>query len=267
LSNRIGVIGCGWLGLPLAISLMENGYTIHGSTTSDEKLSHLKKEGIVPFRISLSEDKIEGPISDFLQNLNILIVNVPPKLRGENKENYVAKMQLLYQEVKKSSVQKVVFVSSTSVYGDVDGEVSEDTIPKPSTESGKQLLAAEKIFANDKDFHTTIIRFGGLIGPNRHPITMLSKKQNLANGNAPINLIHLNDCIKIIRLVIENSWWNEVINGVYPEHPSKQKYYTSEAKKRGLQVPDYKVDNSKKGKKVRSKVLLNVKMFEFTTTL
>jgi len=96
---------------------------------------------------------------------------------------------------------------------------------------------------------------------------MLSKKQNLANGNAPINLIHLNDCIKIIRLVIENSWWNEVINGVYPEHPSKQKYYTSEAKKRGLQVPDYKVDNSKKGKKVRSKVLLNVKMFEFTTTL
>jgi len=267
LSKTIAVMGCGWLGLPLAISMVKDEYQVHGSTTSKEKHNQLKKEDITPFHIVLSEDKIEGAISDFLWDINILIVNVPPKLRGKNKENYVQKIQLLYQEVKKSSVKKVIFVSSTSVYGAIEGDVTEVTTPQPSTESGKQLLASENIFLNDNDLETTIIRFGGLIGPNRHPITMLSERQNLSNGNAPINLIHLNDCIRIIKSVIANSWWNEILNGVYPEHPTKRNYYSSEAKKRGLQVPDYKVYNSKKGKKVHSKVLLNVKKFNFTTTL
>jgi len=267
LNSNIGVIGCGWLGLPLAISFVKDGYQVHGSTTSKEKLLILKEENITPFHILLSEDKIAGAISDFLRGIDVLVVNVPPKLRGKSKGNYVQKIQLLHQEVKKSEVQKVIFVSSTSVYGDVDGEVTEETIPQPSTESGKQLLTSENIFANDTDLQTTIIRFGGLIGPNRHPVTMLSGRQNLSNGNAPTNLIHLNDCIRIIKSVLANSWWGEILNGVYPEHPSKQKYYSSEAKKRGLQMPDYKVDNSKKSKIVHSKVLIYVKKFEFTTTL
>ncbi|MFS4493027.1 SDR family oxidoreductase [Maribacter sp. 2308TA10-17] len=267
MNKRIGVLGCGWLGFPLAISLVQDEYKVQGSTTSEEKLAQLKKEGISPFIISLGQDKIDGDVSGFLRDVNVLIVNVPPKLRGQNKENYVQKMHLLHGEIKKSSVQKVIFVSSTSVYGDVDGDVTEETIPQPSKASGKQLLAAENIFRNDKDLDTTIVRFGGLIGPNRHPVTMLSGRQNLSNGNAPINLIHLNDCIRIIKSVIADSWWNEVLNGVYPEHPSKQKYYSSEAKKRGLQAPDYYVNNSRKGKKVHSGVLINVKKFEFTTTL
>lgn len=267
MSKNISIIGCGWLGLPLAISFVKDGYHVHGSTTSEEKLSQLKKERIIPFYISLSESKIEGNISDFLRDVDTLIVNVPPKLRSRSSENYIKKMQLLHQEVTRSMIQKVIFISSTSIYGEVDGEVTEDTIPQPSTESGKQLLASEAIFMNDSDLQTTIIRFGGLIGPNRHPITMLSGRQNLSNGNAPINLIHLDDCIRIIKSVISNSWWNEIINGVYPEHPNKQKYYSLEAKKQGLQLPDYKVDNSRKGKIVHSKVLLNVKKFHFTTTL
>lgn len=267
MNSTIGVMGCGWLGLPLASSLVQDGYTVYGSTTSKEKLAHLRQQDIVPFHIELSEDKIEGAISAFLRHLDVLVINIPPRLRGQNKENYVQKMQLLHLELKKTAVRKVIFVSSTSVYGAVVGEVTEDTIPQPITESGIQLLASENIFVNDTDLQTTLIRFGGLIGPNRHPVTMLAGRQNLTNGNTPINLIHLNDCIRIIRSILRNSWWGEIINGVYPEHPKKQKYYSLEAKKRGLQMPDYKVDNSKKGKKVHSNVLLNVKKFDFTTTL
>ncbi len=165
MNNTIGVIGCGWLGLPLAISFVKDGYRVHGSTTSKEKLSHLKEEDIAPFFIALSEDKMEGNISGFLRDVDIIIVNIPPKLRGKYEENYVQKIQLLHQEVKKSGIQKVIFVSSTSVYGAIDGEVTEDTIPQPSTESGKQLLASENSFVNDTDLQTTIIRFGGLLVP------------------------------------------------------------------------------------------------------
>lgn len=260
-------MGCGWLGLPLASSFIAGGYSVHGSTTSKEKIDPLKKEGIVPFLISFHEDVIKGDISGFLQNVELLVVNIPPKLRRENSENYVKKIALLHGEVKKNTIKKIIFISSTSVYGDVGGEVTEETVPEPNTESGKQLLAAERLFTEDKNLKTTIIRFGGLIGPNRHPVTMLSGKKDLSNGNAPVNLIHLDDCIGIIKAVFQNSWWNELINGVYPYHPSKQTYYTEQARKRDLQIPGYKEDSVKKGKIVMPKVLLSVKNYKFTTTL
>ncbi|KAG1652294.1 Protein YeeZ [Nymphon striatum] len=126
---------------------------------------------------TVREKEILGDISKFLVNVDVLIVNIPPKLRGKNKESYVKKIELLHHEVVKNAKKQ---------------------LPQPSTESGEQLLAAENIFKNDTNLDTTIIRFGGLIGPNRHPITMLSGRKELSNGNYPINLIHLNDCIRII---------------------------------------------------------------------
>lgn len=265
--SKIGVLGCGWLGFPLAVSLIKSGYTVHGSTTSKEKLVDLKKRQIEPFLISLNEHSLYGSFFDFLQDVETLIINVPPKLRIEKKGSYVKKMQLLHQEVKKSAVRKIVFISSTSVYGDEEGEVTEETVPEPLSESGKQLLCAENIFKNDANLQTTIIRFGGLIGPGRHPVTVLSGKKNLPNGNAPVNLVHLDDCIGIITAVISNSWWGETMNGVYPEHPSKQKYYTSQSLKRGIEAPVFIPNNFNIGKIVRSRVLINVKKFRFTTTL
>ncbi len=260
-------MGCGWLGFPLAKSFVSDGYRVHGSTTSEEKLGMLKKEGIAPFLISFHEQVIEGDISGFLQGIDLLVVNIPPKLRSGTKENYVKKIELLYTEIKKNTVKKIIFISSTSVYGAISGEVTEETMPEPTTESGKQLLAAEKIFFKDKSLPSTIIRFGGLIGPNRHPITMLSGRVVLSNGNAPVNLIHLDDCLCIIRAVYLKSWWNELLNGVQPEHPTKRDYYAQEAKKRNLQAPDYKEDTNTKGKIVIPKVLLTVKNYKFTTTL
>ncbi len=227
-------MGCGWLGLPLGTKLVKDGYTVNGTTTSENKLNILQKEGIAPFLISLSEEMIVGDISGFLADVEVLIINVPPKLRGGNQENYIKKMQLLLESVKAAKTKKVIFVSSTSVYGNIEGEVTEETIPQPSTESGKQLLASEYLFKNTPELQTTIIRFGGLIGPDRHPVTMLSGRKGLKNGNHPVNLIHLDDCISILSLVIKNNWWGEIFNAVYPLHPAKKEYYHQIAAKKGM---------------------------------
>jgi len=267
LSKRIAILGCGWLGLPLAKKLIADGFQINGSTTRDEKLEVLSKERINAFLISLSEDGIMGNTFDFLKDTSIIVINVPPKLRGANRENYIKKIELLHDVISQSTVQKVIFVSSTSVYGAIEGEVTEETEPQPSTESGQQLLKSESIFKNDNNLETTILRFGGLIGPDRHPIHMLSGRKNLSNGHHPINLIHLNDCIRIIQSIMEKNWWNETFNAVYPYHPKKKDYYTLAAKKRGLQVPDYKEDKSIKGKIINSNRLISVKNHVFTTTL
>ncbi len=260
-------MGCGWLGLPLAESFVEKNYSVHGSTTSESKLTLLRSKGIKPFLISISEDGVQGDIDTFLSDVALLIINIPPKLRGANKENYVQKMRLLYAEVERSNLKKVIFISSTSVYGTVQGLVTEDTVPRPSTESGIQLLAAENIFKSSKDFQTTIVRFGGLIGENRHPIKMLSGRKELTNGNDTINLIHLHDCIHIIAFIITKNWWPKIINGVYPYHPKKEKYYTSEAKKKGVQLPHYKHSNISKYKRIVPFALLFVKEFSFNTSI
>lgn len=257
MSKNVGVLGCGWLGLPLAKKLIEDGHTVYGTTTSSNKLGILENEGIHAFKVNLSEKGIQGNIEGFLSHIETLIINVPPKLRGKNSENFVEKMKYLHAEIKKNKVSKIIFVSSTAVYGEAEGEVSEESPTKPVTESGKQLVECEKMFRDDESFKTTIIRFGGLIGPNRHPVTMLSDKENLHGGNNPINLIHLHDCIHMITTILKEGYWGEIFNGVYPHHPKKQVYYFEEAQKRGLPAPRYKTESSQnKGKLVLGKNFL-----------
>ena len=267
MNKRIGVLGCGWLGLPLAKSLVQDKHSVHGATTSNSKIEGLRKAKIIPFTIVLTENGIEGNIQNFLVGLHQLIINVPPKLRSNPTESYLEKMRQLHLEIKNSEVSSVIFVSSTSVYGDIDGLVTEDSPTHPITESGRQILASENIFLKDSDLNTTIIRFGGLIGADRHPVNHLSGKTNLTNGHDPVNLIHLNDCIGIIKTVISGNYKNRVLNGVYPLHPAKEAYYTSEALKRGLLPPIYSENSNRIGNKIIESKYLNVKIYHFSTSI
>lgn len=103
LTKNTGVLGCGWLGLPLAKRLIEKGYNVKGTTTSSSKLDILRNGNISPYQISLSETGIQGDIDGFLSNMETLIINVPPKLRGKHTESFVEKMEFLVAEIKKSS--------------------------------------------------------------------------------------------------------------------------------------------------------------------
>ena len=250
--TQISILGCGWLGLPLAKALLENGFSVKGSTTSNEKISVLKNSGIQPYLIALSEDKTTGKLDDFLENSKILIIDVPPKLRGSSTENFVSKIKNVIPFIEKSAVESVLFISSTSVYGEDNLVVMEETELNPDTESGKQLVQAEQLLQSNSNFKTTILRFGGLIGEDRHPIKFLAGKTNLDNPNAPINLIHQDDCIGIIQKIIELNSWNETFNAVTPFHPSRKEYYTQKAIDLNLDLPEFNAENSSFGKTISS---------------
>jgi len=267
LNKRIGILGCGWLGLPLAKALIADSHFVYGTTTSDSKIATLEKAKIIPFTITLAAHGIEGNIKQFLKKLELLIINVPPNLRSAPKESYIKRMLHLHHEIKHSSLRRIIFISSTSVYGNIGGLVTEDSPTEPNTESGRQLLASEHVFLRDAHLNTSIIRFGGLIGPKRHPITYLAGKTDLTNGNDPVNLIHLNDCIGIIKTVIRGNSTNKVVNGVYPHHPKKEAYYTSEALKRGLLPPIYSKNLDESGNKTIESRSLDVKMYRFNTSI
>lgn len=266
--TQISILGCGWLGLPLAKALLENGFAVKGSTTSEEKLSVLENSGIQPFLIALSEDKTIGNLSIFLENSMILIVDVPPKLRGSAKENFVSKIKNVIPFIEKSSIENVLFISSTSVYGEDNSIVTEETELNPDTESGKQLVQAEQILLNNSNFKTTILRFGGLIGEDRHPVHFLAGKTNLENPNAPINLIHQRDCIGIILEILrqaqnDNLEWNETFNAVAPFHPSRQEYYTQKALEFNLALPEFNLESPTFGKTISSNKVETVLEYTF----
>lgn len=261
--TQISILGCGWLGLPLAKALLENGFSVKGSTTSNEKISILKNSGIQPHLITLSENETIGSLNDFLETSKILIIDVPPKLRGSSTENFVSKIKNVIPFIEKSSVENVLFISSTSVYEEDNLVVTEETELNPDTESGKQLVQAEQLLQSNPNFRTTILRFGGLIGEDRHPIKFLAGKTNLDNPNAPINLIHQDDCVGIIQKIIELNSWNETFNAVTPFHPSRKEYYTQKAIDLNLELPEFNVENSSFGKTISSSKIETILEYVF----
>ncbi|MEI7508269.1 MAG: SDR family oxidoreductase [Flavobacterium sp.] len=275
--KQISILGCGWLGLPLAKSLLEKGYSVKGSTTSMDKISELKNARITPFNINLREDNIEGEMDLFLLNSEFLIIDIPPKLRGDLKDTstalgmtFVGKIQTLVPFIEKSSVEKVLFISSTSVYADdilTAFSVTEETRPFPDSESGKQLLAAERLLQSNPNFSTTIIRFGGLIGVDRHPIQFLAGRKNIENPQSPINLIHQEDCIGIIEKVIQTDSWNETFNAVAPFHPTRRDYYTQKAIELNLSLPEFNDSKSSVGKKIVSTKMEQILGYTFKKEL
>jgi nucleoside-diphosphate-sugar epimerase len=279
--NKISILGCGWLGLPLAKSLHSKGYEVKGSTTSESKLDVLKNAGISPFKIQLEENQIIGKIEDFLKETDVLIIDIPPGLRREISSSlemtFVNKVKTLIQFVEKSGIQKVVFVSSTSVYGDSNIfstalEVTEETTPNPDTESGKQLVIAETLLQSNPHFKTTVIRFGGLLGEDRHPVKFLAGRTNVENPDVPVNMIQREDCIGIIEKSLDfardDNWeWNQTFNAVAPQHPTRKEYYHKKAEIFNLPLPTFAENLESKGKIISSKKVETILGYSFQKEL
>ena len=76
--HRIGILGCGWLGLSLAINLKNQEYSVCGSRTSSKGIIELEREGIKGFKVILNDNKHEG-LETFINSISTLIISLPPK--------------------------------------------------------------------------------------------------------------------------------------------------------------------------------------------
>lgn len=233
----ISILGCGWYGKALAVSLLQNGIAVKGSATSVEKLVSLAAEGITPYLVRFDADSDNFDPTFF--ECDILVIAIPPKLRKGESAAFLPKIQQIVQAILQYQVKKVIYISSTGVYGDHNREVNELSDPQPDTESGMKLLEAEKRFQKETAIKTTVIRFGGLIGPGRHPGRFFAGKKDVPNGLAPVNLIDLEDCVGITTAVIKKDAFGYLFNACSPDHPQKAQFYHEAALKGGFAVPEF----------------------------
>ena len=231
--TKVAILGCGWLGLPLAVQLLKSGNQVNGSTTSVEKEKTLNDTGVNSFVLDL--DNLSNDLSAFL-NVDELIITIPPRLK-----NHTKTIKNLITRIESSPIKRVTYTSSISVYGNTIGVITEETETNPTRKSVIQITETEQLLLNNIKFKTTIIRLGGLIGPNRHPAYSLSGK-TIKASNELINLIHLDDCITVIEQLLKTNISNEIFNLVNPYHPLKGDYYSLCCDSLKLTLPEI-IDN------------------------
>lgn len=223
MSKIISILGCGWLGLSLAKHFAKRGFMVKGSTTSTNKLNLIEEVGAKPFIVNID---LEDDYTEFLDS-EILVIAITSK----NSEAF----RSLISQIENSTIEKVVFISSTSVYPFKNEIVTEnsETVDSP-------LAKIEELLKNNTSFSTTILRFGGLFDEQRHPGKFIKRASQLENPNGRVNLIHKTDCITCIEEIINQNVWNEIFNACSDSHPTREEFYTIQMQNLNLEAPVFK---------------------------
>lgn len=101
------------------------------------------------------------------------------------------------------------------------------------------LLHIETLFRANPNFRTTILRLSGLVGYSRHPGNFFANGKLVQHADAPVNLIHQDDCIGIIDAIIEQDEWDQVFNGCADTHPTKRIFYSHARALLALPAPSF----------------------------
>lgn len=230
MNKSISILGCGWLGKPLAKHFLNRGFEVNGSTTTPEKMESLEKEGVTPFLID-SKNLDEENYREFLKT-DIVVVTISP----QSKEV----MGKLAADIAESPAKNAIFVGSTAVYPNTGGEVTEsDAEYIKSPHSGRVMKELEDTFLEQDNVNTTVVRFGGLFGPGRTPGKFMAGFKGLSGGEKPVNMIHLDDCIGVIDAIVDQNAYGEVFNACAPEHPLRKDFYVEAAVKAGVAPPEF----------------------------
>lgn len=234
----VSVVGCGWLGLPLAESLIIKGYRVKGSTTSEGKLRVIENSGIDPYLVHFGNDS--APDAAGLLDCDVLIIAVPPGSRtSQGADNYRQMAGYFTANIPHTRIGKIILISSTAVYPENNSPARESVVAEPETLPGKVLKEVEDKFLQLADKTVIILRLAGLVGPGRHPGKFFRGKKNIPNGLAPVNLIHRDDVIGIIGNLIADDGAAGIYNGCSPVHPSKMTFYRLAAALAGEPLPEF----------------------------
>ncbi|MDD5266938.1 MAG: SDR family oxidoreductase [Methylococcales bacterium] len=199
---KILIIGCGAIGTQLADVLVAKGHQVTGLKRNPPKTD---AGNIDYFTADITSP---ADLKDLATDFDFLYFILSPDERNE--ESYRAIYEsglnnLLDKFSQAGSKPYWIFVSSTGVYGQTEGEwVDEDSITQPENATSQLIRQAEQKLMN-LDAGNIVVRFSGIYGPGREYLLRAARQAPAIQQNPPYftNRIHQMDCVGVLAFILE----------------------------------------------------------------
>jgi len=263
---RVLVIGCGYVGTPLAKRLAALGHEVWGVRRTADSAEALRAIGANPFVADISQP---GAL-DGLPGAFDWVVNLVSSDKGgpaEYRHVYLEGNRNLAAWARAHPVKKIVYTSSTSVYAQNDGSAVKESSPtEPPTETSQILLQAEKILVEAvPTVPAVVLRVAGIYGPDRgHLFKQYLKNEAKIPGTGAriINMIHRDDLVEVIIAALKNGRAGEIYNAVDDEPVPLLHFYRWLAETLGKWMPPFgsEEEGPERKRALTSKKVQNRKM-------
>ncbi|MCU7828474.1 MAG: SDR family oxidoreductase [Candidatus Thiodiazotropha sp. (ex Myrtea sp. 'scaly one' KF741663)] len=221
--TKVTIVGCGDIGGRVAEACLAKGDLCTGWVRSDDRVMALREQRIPTLKVDLDPRMLGLPsVED-----HDLFYFVPPPAKGKE-DSRVA--HLIDQLSEVGQPRKVVYLSTSGVYGDSGGEwVDETRAPAPSVDRAFRRLDAEnrwREWSRKTGGELVILRVAGIYGPGKLPLERLRQgRPMVAEVDSPItNHIHTHDLVEICLAAMERGVSGEVYN-VCDGHPGTMTGY------------------------------------------
>lgn len=173
MAQEVFIVGCGYIGARVAACELARGNRVRALARSSESAQRLQVAGIEP----VSGD-LDAPGS--LRSINIggtlVYYFAPPPSTGMTDP----RVEAFLGTVQKAALpERMVLISTTSVYGDCDGNwIDEDCPVSPRAARAHRRLAAENqlcAWAERTTVPVVILRVAGIYGPDKLPVERLRR--------------------------------------------------------------------------------------------
>jgi nucleoside-diphosphate-sugar epimerase len=263
------IVGCGYLGRHVAARWLARGHTVCALTRGrDAELAAL---GIRPIRGDVREllDAFELPPAE------TVLYSVAPGRSEEQapKDVWIVGLIHVLAALREWPIRpRLLFTSSTSVYGQIDGEEVDETSPThPQEEAGKVLLQAEEFLGREWP-DAIVLRFAGIYGPGRllRSQTIQGGRTIIADPDKWLNLIHVEDGANAV-LAAEAHGRPGATYNISDGHPVRRRdFYTRMADVLGappprfvLPCPDALPPHESTNRRIRNRRMLDELKVEF----
>lgn len=211
---RVVMVGCGDIGSRVALLLNQQGCTVHGLRRNPSKLP----AAIVPIAADLSDPQCPADWPQQPIDYVVYVMAAQSMTEAGYQQAYVQGQQHVYSWLAQNQQQprRVIFVSSTSVYGQSDDSwVDEQSPTEPKRWSGQIMLDAEQ-YALSSGHPATVVRLSGIYGPDRNMlIRQVRDGYHASDLHHFTNRIHADDAAALIATVVLADAQGQAVESVY----------------------------------------------------
>jgi len=235
------VIGCGYLGKRVAAAWRDAGHEVAVVTRSPERAEAYTQQGFTPIVADVMEPQ---SLRQLPQAETVLYaVGFDQRAGFSRQQVYVSGLANALDALTVDAPvppSKFVYISTTGVYGAIDGDVTEKSPCEPTREGGEACLEAECLLAaHSLGNRRVVLRLAGIYGPGRVPNRQALEKGEpiVAAPDSRLNLIHVDDACRVV-LAAEAQAVPPALYLVSDGNPpTRSEYYAEVAQQLGVPVP------------------------------